>query len=111
MPTRSGASARTEHSARNLTDAVVYLDCNDSDKVRGPSRMRPYLDLGAVSGIGEVPDNVAALSGGPPMINYGAQNSGPHIAPPQNLVKDFITACDDDGTFLLHAGLAAGMFV
>ena len=61
--------------------------------------------------VGEVPDNVAALFGGQLMINYGAQNSGPHIAPPQNLVKVFVTACNDDGTFLLHAGLTAGMLV
>ena len=72
---------------------------------------RGDLDLGGVSAIGEVPDNVAALFGGRLMINYGAQNSGPHIAPPQNLVKDFVTACDDDGTSVLHAGLTAGMFV
>ena len=56
---------------------------------------RGDLDLGGVSGIGAVPDNVAALFGGPLMINYGAQNSGPHIAPPQNLAKDFVTACND----------------
>ena len=56
---------------------------------------RGDLDLGGVSGIGAIPDNFASWFGGPVMINYGAQNSGPHIAPPQNLVKDFVTACND----------------
>ena len=58
-----------------------------------------------------MPEKVAALFGGPLMINYGATNSGPHIALPQNLVKDFVTASDDDGSLLLHAVLTARMFV
>lgn len=52
-------------------------------------------DLGGVSGTGGVPDNLAALFKGPISVNYGAQNSGPHIAPAQNLAKDFVTACND----------------
>lgn len=51
--------------------------------------------LGGVSGIGEIPDDLAALLDGEVSVNYGAQNSGPHIAPPQNLAKAFVTGCND----------------
>ncbi len=48
---------------------------------------------GGVSGTGSVPANLAALIAGPVAINYGAQNSGPHPAPPANLARNFIAAC------------------
>jgi uncharacterized membrane protein len=51
--------------------------------------------LGGVSGIGEIPDDLADLLDGHVSANYGAQNSGPHIAPPQNLVEAFVTGCND----------------
>ncbi len=51
---------------------------------------------GGVSGTGAVPDNLAALIGGPVAAVYGAQQSGPHPAPPQDLTSAFIAACGDD---------------
>jgi len=48
---------------------------------------------GGVSGTGAVPGNLAALIGGPVAVVYGAQQSGPHPAPPQGLARAFITAC------------------
>lgn len=50
---------------------------------------------GGVSGTGEVPDNLAALVGGPLSVNYGAQDSGPHPAPPANLARSFVAACGE----------------
>lgn len=51
--------------------------------------------LGAVSGTGEIPTNLAALINGQISVNYGAQNSGPYVSPPEDLAKDFVTACND----------------
>ncbi|HEX8571793.1 MAG TPA: hypothetical protein VF759_03475 [Allosphingosinicella sp.] len=48
---------------------------------------------GGVTGTGEVPDNLAALVGGPISASYGAQRSGPHPAPPQQVARDFVAAC------------------
>ena len=48
---------------------------------------------GGVSGTGAVPDNLAALIGGQPSASYGAQVSGPHAAPPAELVRPFAAAC------------------
>ena len=48
---------------------------------------------GGVTGSGEVPGNLAALIVGPVAVNYGAQNSGPHPAPPNNLAAEFVSAC------------------
>ena len=48
---------------------------------------------GGVSGTGAVPENLAALIGGPISAVYGAQNSGPHPAPPQDLARAFAAAC------------------
>ncbi|HEX6375626.1 MAG TPA: hypothetical protein VFZ91_07880 [Allosphingosinicella sp.] len=48
---------------------------------------------GGVSAAGAVPDDLAALIGGPVSASYGAQNSGPHPAPPQNLSRAFVAAC------------------
>jgi uncharacterized membrane protein len=48
---------------------------------------------GGVTGTGPVPDDLAALVGGPLSASYGAQRSGPHPAPPQALSKAFASAC------------------
>lgn len=48
---------------------------------------------GGVSGAGPVPANLAALIGGPPSASYGAQTSGPHSAPPQDVARAFVAAC------------------
>ena len=48
---------------------------------------------GGVSGTGSVPDNLAALVGGPIAVNYGAQDSGPHAAPPAPEAQAFAAAC------------------
>ncbi len=50
---------------------------------------------GGVSGTGEVPDNLAALVGGPLSASYGAQVSGPHPAPPRGLSRAFAAACGE----------------
>lgn len=50
---------------------------------------------GGVSATGPVPDNLAALIGGPVSINYGAQNSGPHPAPPAQPAREFAAACSE----------------
>ncbi|MCA1748957.1 MAG: hypothetical protein LC634_05300, partial [Sphingomonadales bacterium] len=48
---------------------------------------------GGVSGTGAVPRNLDALIGGPVSASYGAQQSGPHPAPPRNLARNFAAAC------------------
>jgi uncharacterized membrane protein len=48
---------------------------------------------GGVSGIGPVPGYLAALISGPLSVGYGAQSSGPHPAPPQNVATEFASAC------------------
>lgn len=48
---------------------------------------------GGVSGTGAGPGNLAALIGGPVSVSYGAQNSGPHPAPPVDLARAFAAAC------------------
>jgi uncharacterized membrane protein len=50
---------------------------------------------GGVTGTGAVPGDLAALISGPISVSYGAQNSGPHPAPPQNLAAAFAAACAD----------------
>jgi uncharacterized membrane protein len=50
---------------------------------------------GGVSGSGPVPGNLAALLGGPVAVNHGSQNAGPYPAPPEGLVRSFVTACND----------------
>jgi uncharacterized membrane protein len=59
---------------------------------RGDSRR------GGVSGTGEVPDSLKALVGGPISASYGAQQSGPHPAPPQALAAAFVAACSEGAT-------------
>ena len=46
-----------------------------------------------VSATGPVPDNLAALVAGPISVNYGAQDSGPHPAPPVQSARAFAAAC------------------
>ena len=48
---------------------------------------------GGVSATGPVPDNLAALLAGPVSVNYGAQDSGPHPAPPAQAARAFAAAC------------------
>lgn len=48
---------------------------------------------GGVTGTGAIPANLAALIAGPVAVNYGAQNSGPHTAPPAGLARSFVAAC------------------
>lgn len=48
---------------------------------------------GGVTGSGAVPANLAALISGPVAVSYGAQTSGPHPAPPANLVGALVGAC------------------
>ena len=53
----------------------------------------PRTRGGGVSAAGAVPKNLAALLDGPVSVNYGAQNSGPHPAPPAHLKRPFVSAC------------------
>ena len=55
--------------------------------------VRGDAQRGGVSGTGAVPGTLAALVGGPLSASYGAQTSGPHPAPPQNLTRAFVAAC------------------
>lgn len=48
---------------------------------------------GGVSGTSAVPANLATLVAGPVSASYGAQTSGPHPAPPQNMARAFVAAC------------------
>ncbi|MBA3677533.1 MAG: hypothetical protein H0W74_09050 [Sphingosinicella sp.] len=48
---------------------------------------------GGVSGAGAVPENLPALVGGPITVNYGYQNSGPHVAPSSEFARAFAAAC------------------
>lgn len=50
---------------------------------------------GGVTGEGPVPENLAALLSGRVSASYGAQVSGPHPAPPADLVTAFAGACWD----------------
>lgn len=50
---------------------------------------------GGVSGTGAVPDNLDLIVGGRISASYGAQSSGPHPAPPQELARNFVAACRD----------------
>jgi uncharacterized membrane protein len=50
-------------------------------------------ELGGVTAEGPVPANFEVLISGRVAANYGAQNSGPHLAPPANLVSGFLGAC------------------
>ncbi|WP_454598619.1 hypothetical protein [Qipengyuania sp. SM2507] len=49
---------------------------------------------GGVSGEGAVPANLAALIAGPLAAVYGAQQSGPHPAPPAELARGFVEGCE-----------------
>ncbi len=47
-----------------------------------------------VSAKGALPANLAALVAGPISASYGAQSSGPHPAPPQEMARSFVAACN-----------------
>jgi uncharacterized membrane protein len=47
-----------------------------------------------VSATGALPANLAALIAGPIAASYGAQSSGPHPAPPQEMARSFVAACN-----------------
>lgn len=55
-------------------------------------------ERGGVSATGGVPDDLAALLSGPVSVSYGAQTSGPHQAPPEQLAQAFVAACSGDGS-------------
>jgi uncharacterized membrane protein len=48
---------------------------------------------GGVTGTGPAPFNLLALLGGPVSAHYGAQNTGPHPAPPREQARAFAAAC------------------
>ena len=48
---------------------------------------------GGVTGTGAVPADLSALISGPVSASYGAQSSGPHPAPPENLARALVVAC------------------
>lgn len=50
---------------------------------------------GGVSGTGPVPGKISALLGRPIAINYGSQNSGPHLAAPRQWALAFAGACSE----------------
>jgi uncharacterized membrane protein len=56
---------------------------------------RGDVQRGGVSGSGPVPKDLKALVEGPVGASYGAQRSGPHLAPPADLSRSFVTACFD----------------
>lgn len=58
--------------------------------VAGP---RGDRSRGGVSGVGEVPDNLATLLDGAISVSYGAQESGPHRAAPKATAASFVNAC------------------
>ena len=51
-----------------------------------------------MTGEGLVPKNLVALLSGRVSASYGAQVSGPHPAPPAELVKAFSGACSDEAS-------------
>lgn len=59
---------------------------------------------GGVSGAGAVPADLKGLVAGPVSASYGAQASGPHPMPPQDLSRQFVTACFNGAA---AAGVAA----
>lgn len=63
-------------------DATTLVANTDGDPERG-----------GISGVGEIPNNLAALAGKPLSASYGAQKSGPHFAPPRQMFRTFVTAC------------------
>ena len=57
---------------------------------------------GGVTGAGPVPDDIKDLVKGLIAASYGAQTSGPHAAPPENLSRPFVTACFDHAAAALQ---------
>ena len=54
--------------------------------------------LGGVSAEGRIPDELKRLIVAPISASYGAQTSGPHAPPPENLAGPFLNACTDSLT-------------
>ena len=63
-------------------DVVALVADTRGDPVRG-----------GVSATGAIPENLQTLLSGPVSVSYGAQTSGPHQAPPQELASAFVAAC------------------
>src|SRR5687768_2907165 len=57
---------------------------------------------GGVTGSGPLPDDIKRLVAGAIAASYGAQTSGPHAAPPENLSRPFVTACFEHATAALQ---------
>jgi uncharacterized membrane protein len=51
--------------------------------------------LGGVSAEGRIPDEIKRLIIAPLSASYGAQTSGPHAPPPDNLAGPFLTVCSE----------------
>jgi uncharacterized membrane protein len=51
--------------------------------------------LGGVSAEGRIPDELKRLIIAPISASYGAQASGPHSPPPENLAGPFLTTCSE----------------
>lgn len=75
-----GSEERLSFGSGGAVEALVADTRGDSQR-------------GGVSGTGAVPGNLPALIAGPLSVNYGAQNSGPHPAPPRQLARAFAGAC------------------
>lgn len=54
---------------------------------------RGDAERGGVSATGAVPEDLRALIAGPVSASYGAQTSGPHQSPPEQLASAFAAAC------------------
>ena len=54
-------------------------------------------ERGGVTATGAVPGNLAPILAGEVSASYGAQASGPHPAPPQELSRAFVGACSKGG--------------
>ncbi|WP_146151010.1 COG3650 family protein [Allosphingosinicella deserti] len=48
---------------------------------------------GGITATGAFPPDFERLIAGPISAGYGAQSSGPHDAPPKDLVREFVAAC------------------
>lgn len=75
-----GSEERLSFGGRG--DAVALVADTRGDRQRG-----------GVSGTGPVPANLGALIAGGVAASYGSQRSGPHPAPPADLVRSFVGAC------------------
>lgn len=77
-----GSQERLSFGQDGEVEALVADSSGDSER-------------GGVTGEGPVPKNLEALLSGRVSARYGAKVSGPHQAPPADLVTAFIGACSD----------------